>query len=65
MIDLEMALDEALLEILACPVCKGKLLYLAKKDQLICRFDQLAYPIIEGIPVMLIEKAQKITEGES
>jgi uncharacterized protein YbaR (Trm112 family) len=55
-------MDPKLLEILACPVCKGTLIYDKKNDELLCRLDKLAYPIREGIPVMLVDQARKITE---
>lgn len=51
-------MDKRLLEILVCPLCKGKLLL--KGKELICRFDRLAYPIREGIPVMLEQEARLI-----
>jgi uncharacterized protein YbaR (Trm112 family) len=50
--------DKRLLDILVCPLCKGKLLL--KETELICRFDRLAYPIREGIPVMLEQEARLI-----
>ncbi|MBB1381668.1 Trm112 family protein, partial [Shewanella sp. SR41-2] len=52
-----MAFDKKLLEIVACPVCKGKLDYDKESQQLICKFDKLAYPITEGIPVLLENRA--------
>lgn len=51
-------MDNKLLEILVCPLCKGKLLL--KNDELICRFDRLAFPIRDQIPVMLAEEARII-----
>lgn len=58
-------MDKTLLEILACPICKGELLYDKAEQELICRFDRLAYPIINDIPVMLEERARRLsTEGE-
>lgn len=57
-------MDKKLLEILACPVCKGKLVYDRAKQQLICRFDKIAYPIRDGIPIMLEDQAQQISEEE-
>lgn len=51
-------MDKRLLEILVCPLCKGKLLL--KENEMICRFDRLAYPIREGIPVMLEQEARLI-----
>ena len=55
-------MDKKLLEILVCPLCKGKLLL--KKDELICRFDRLAYPIRDGIPVMLEGEARTLSLEE-
>lgn len=57
-------MDKTLLEILACPICKGELLYHAADRELICRFDQLAYPVINGIPVMLEARARRLSDGE-
>lgn len=51
-------MDKRLLDILVCPLCKGKLLL--KESELICRFDRLAYPIRDGIPVMLEQEARLI-----
>ena len=53
-------MDRKLLDILVCPVCKGKLLYLNKQQELVCKFDRLAYPIRDGIPVMLEHEARMI-----
>lgn len=58
----ERQVDKRLLEILVCPLCKGKLLF--KKKELICRFDRLAYPIRDGIPVMLEGEAREISLEE-
>ncbi|MCD6231395.1 Trm112 family protein [Candidatus Aerophobetes bacterium] len=56
-----MALDEKLLEILACPKCKGELKYkrTEKEGTLICQRCRLIYPVKDDIPVMLIEEAKK------
>ena len=51
-------IDKNLLEILACPICKKGLE--PKNDELICRLCKKAYPIQQGIPVMLIEKARNL-----
>lgn len=58
-----MAFDRKLLDVIACPVCKGKLLFAQHDDAdaLVCRFDRLAYPVKEGIPVLLEEQATSIT----
>lgn len=49
-------MDKHLLDILVCPLCKGALV--KKEDELICRFDRLAFPIRDGIPVMLETEAR-------
>lgn len=46
-------MDAKLLDILACPLCKSKLDYDKSAQELICRADRLAYPIRDGIPVLL------------
>lgn len=53
-------MDQTLLDILACPLCKGKLLLQAGQQELVCRFDKLAYPIRHGIPVMLADEARPL-----
>ncbi|MBI3597191.1 MAG: Trm112 family protein [Nitrospirae bacterium] len=55
-----MGIDKELLEILACPKCKGDIRLNEKGDGLICSACRLMYPIKEDIPVMLIEEAIKI-----
>ncbi|WP_423062444.1 Trm112 family protein [Candidiatus Paracoxiella cheracis] len=57
-------MDQRLLEILACPVCKGKLTVSEEENELICRFDKLAYPIRENIPVMLADEARHLKGDE-
>jgi len=49
-----------LLEILVCPLCKGKLTYDQPKQELQCHFDKLGYPIREGIPIMLENLARNL-----
>jgi uncharacterized protein YbaR (Trm112 family) len=51
-------LDKELLEILACPKCKGDLEYKQKEDQLICHACRLIYKVQDDIPVMLIDEAE-------
>ena len=57
-------MDKSLLEIIACPLCKGELLYDKHDQELICRFDRIAYPIIQDIPVMLETKARRLSLDE-
>lgn len=53
-------IDKKILEIIACPKCKGDLIYDEKKDRLICSNCKLAFPVKEGIPILIIEEAEKI-----
>jgi uncharacterized protein YbaR (Trm112 family) len=55
-----MTLDAKLLDILACPLCKGPLQYAKPQQVLVCRADRLAYPIRDGIPVMLEDEARRL-----
>jgi uncharacterized protein YbaR (Trm112 family) len=57
-------MDKKLLDILACPLCKGPLIYLKEKNELVCKADRLAYPVKDDIPVMLEEEARVIPAGE-
>ena len=57
-------MDKKLLDILACPVCKGPLVYNKEAGELICKADRLAYPIRDDIPVMLEEEARKLPAEE-
>ena len=59
-----MAFDKQLLDILACPLCKGKLHLDKTNNELVCRFDRLAFPIRDNIPVMLESEARKMTSEE-
>jgi uncharacterized protein YbaR (Trm112 family) len=52
--------DSRLLEILVCPLCKGPLQYDKAAQELICKPDRLAFPIREGIPVMLEQQARTL-----
>lgn len=55
-------MDSKLLDILVCPLCKGSLIL--RKQELICRFDRLAYPIRDDIPVMLERDARTLSLDE-
>jgi hypothetical protein len=57
---LEGTVDPKLLEILVCPLTKGPLEYDSARQELISRSAKLAYPIRDGIPIMLPEEARKI-----
>ena len=56
--------DPKLLEILVCPLCKGRLVYRKQADELICKADRLGYPVKDGIPGMLEEEARKLPPEE-
>jgi uncharacterized protein YbaR (Trm112 family) len=57
-------IDKRLLSILVCPVSKAPLEYDQEKDELICRASGLAYPVRDGIPVMLESEARQLTADE-
>jgi len=57
-------MERALIEILACPLCKGELIYDAHHNELLCKHDRLAYAVIQGIPVMLVSRARRMSEDE-
>ena len=57
-------MDNKLLQILVCPVTKGPLIYNKAKNELISKSARLAYPIRDGIPVMLEEEARKLADDE-
>jgi len=57
-------MDSRLLEILACPICKGPLKYQRESQVLVCRLDRLAYPIRDDVPVMLEEEAKQLTADD-
>ena len=57
-------MDTKLLDVLACPVCKGPLVYRKSQAELICWPCRLAYLIRDGIPVMLEEEARKLSAEE-
>jgi len=59
-----MAIKLALTEILACPLCKGKLKYDQASEQLICTADRLAYPVRDNIPVLLADEARELSLDE-
>lgn len=57
-------MDRKLLEILVCPLCKGKLVYRKSARELVCKADRLAFPIRDDIPVMLEEEARQVSMDE-
>ncbi|NOQ65268.1 MAG: Trm112 family protein [Methyloprofundus sp.] len=57
-------MDHKLLEILACPICKSPLIYAKNAQELICKADRLAFPVRDGIPVMLEVDARSLNDEE-
>jgi len=57
-------MDKKLLDILACPICKGPLVYQKSASELICKVDRLAFPIKDDIPVMLEDEARELAADE-
>ncbi len=57
-------MDRKLLDILVCPLCKGPLVYVKERQELICKADRLAYPIRDDIPVMLEDEARELSPEE-
>lgn len=53
-------MDSRLIEILVCPLCKGPLQYDPPAQELVCKADRLAFPIRDGVPVMLEQQARSL-----
>ena len=58
-------MNKKLLNILACPLCRGRLHYNRKQAELVCRSDGLAFPIRNGVPVLLEMDARKLEPGNN
>jgi len=56
--------DKKLLDILACPICKSTLIYKQEAEELLCKADRLAFPVRDGIPVMLADQARELSNEE-
>lgn len=57
-------IDQRLLSILVCPLTKGSLIYDRENNELISCEAALAYPVKEGIPIMLVDEARQLTDDE-
>ena len=57
-------MDDRLLDILACPVCKGPLKFQRAAQVLVCRAERLAFPLKEGVPMMLEEDARQLASDD-
>jgi uncharacterized protein YbaR (Trm112 family) len=60
----DLAMDTRLLELLVCPVTKGPLTYQRETQELISRSARLAYPVRDGIPVLLENEARPLSDDE-
>ncbi len=58
-------MDTKLLELLVCPVTKGPLIYLRDQQELMSRSARLAYPVRDGIPILLEHEARTLSEEEA
>lgn len=56
--------DSRLLDILACPLCKGPVVFRARASVLVCRADRLAFPVNDGVPVMLETEARVLSSDD-
>jgi uncharacterized protein YbaR (Trm112 family) len=56
----KMAIDRELMEVLACPKCKGEVEINAKGDGIVCNTCRLVYPVKDDIPVMLVDEAAEL-----
>lgn len=61
---MELKMDTKLLELLVCPVTKGPLVFDRTKQELVSRSARLAYPVRDGMPVMLESEARVLTDDE-
>ena len=59
-----MPVDNKLLAILVCPICKGNLTYDKNAEELICSIDKLAFPVKDDIPIMLTDEARSLNMEE-
>ncbi len=57
-------MDKKLLAILVCPICKGELRYDRQAGELLCVADGLAFPLRDGVPIMLVEEARELSFAE-
>ena len=57
-------MDDRLLDILACPLCKGPLKYQRSAEVLVCRAERLAFPLVDGVPMMLEEDARQLNSDD-
>lgn len=58
-------MNSRLLQVLVCPLCKSALFHIREDNELICKADGLAFPVRDGIPVMLIDEARRLETDAS
>ncbi|NLC36857.1 MAG: Trm112 family protein [Alcaligenaceae bacterium] len=58
-------MESRLLEILVCPLCKSSLRYDRQQQELICRADRLAFPVRDGVPIMLEDEARDLDSTDA
>ncbi len=63
-LSLTQEVDPRLLEVLVCPMTRGPLDYDRDRGELVSRGARLAYPVRDGVPIMLVEEARALDEGE-
>ena len=59
-----MPLAKALLDVAVCPKCKQRLVYFEQEGFLLCATSRLQYPIVEGVPVFLVDEATEVPQSE-
>ena len=59
-----LSMDKRILDVLVCPVCKSSLHYVEADQELICKADRLAFPVRDGMPIMLEDEAREIPATE-
>ena len=57
-------MDDRLLDILACPICKGPLKFQRAAEVLVCRAERLAFPLVDGVPMLLEEDARSLNPDD-
>lgn len=57
-------MNQAQLDILVCPLCKGRLQWQAQAQELVCPADKLAFPVKDGIPYMLVTEARPVSDDK-
>lgn len=58
-------MDKKQVEMIVCPECNGKLKYEKTSKELICEKCNIAFPVVDGIPVMLVEETRKLDSEDS